>query len=312
MGVAMIEPAIGHVPAERGPAERGPAERGPAERGPAGKRALKKKAAGKVAAAGRSPAGRAARGRGATRTVHAAERPHRTHAWLNRILILIGAGVVLAAALQAWVTLRAIPVERITVTGELEHTRTEAVQEMVQPALVGGFLRADLQRIREQLEALPWIFEATVRRRWPNALEIHVVEQLPIARWGEEAFLNHEGQLFRSDSGRQRQALPMLRGPEGSARALTATYQRMVDILAPVGLAVEQLAMDGRGQVEAVLDNGTRLLLGSADFLERMHRFVALYRARLAARAQAVERVDMRYERGAAVAFREPPLVAGS
>ena len=86
---------------------------------------------------------------------------------------------------QAWIKLQSIPVQQISVTGELEHTQREVVQEMIQPSLVGGFLGADLQSIRQQLEGLPWVYEATVRRKWPAALEIHVVEQLPIARWGE-------------------------------------------------------------------------------------------------------------------------------
>ena len=115
----------------------------------------------------------------------AVAKPRRmSSAWLNRLLVLAGVGVVLAAAVQAYMALERIPVQRISVTGELEHTRSEVVQEMVQPALSGGFLNADLQLIRQELEALPWIYEGNVRRKWPNALEIHVIEQLPIARWG--------------------------------------------------------------------------------------------------------------------------------
>lgn len=254
----------------------------------------------------RARKGKATQSKGATRkTRPAVTRQPRSFSWLNRILILVGAGVVLVAALQAWIALQQIPVEQITVTGELTHTRTTAVQEMVQPALGGGFLGADLQQVREQLEALPWIYEASVRRIWPNALEIHVVEQLPIARWGETSFLNHEGEVFRPSNRQAWEALPLLRGPEGAADALMSTYQRLVDMLAPLGLGVTQLQMDERGQVEAVLAGGQQLLIGSDDFLGRMHRFTTVYRAELAARMDEVERVDLRYERGVAVAFRE-------
>ncbi len=249
---------------------------------------------------------------GATRKGQAMKPQRKPSAWLNRLIIMTGAGVVMVAALQAYITLQSIPVRHITVTGELEHTRTDLVQDMIQPALVGGFLRADLQRIQAQLEELPWIYQATVQRRWPNALEIHVIEQLPIARWGESDFLNHEGEVFRSASSQEWQALPRLLGPQDSAKALMAGYQRIVEILAPLHLAVAQLTVDERGQVHVVLDGGMELLLGSADFLERMHRFVAIYRTELAARAAEVERVDLRYETGIAVAFNEEPSkVAG-
>ncbi len=294
MGVAIKNPLLRLLPDSR---EEQPVEkkrgtsRKPTERGDKRRRA------------------RGAAAKGATRKQAAASaRAPRSFAWLNRILILVGAGVVLVAALKAYIALQAIPVERISVTGELNHTRTTAVQDMVQPALAGGFLGTDLQRVREQLEALPWIYEANVRRRWPNALEIHVVEQLPIARWGGDGFLNHEGEVFRPSDSQAWQALPLLAGPEGTAKSLMATYRRVGDILAPLHLKVEQLLVDERGEVVAVLAGGTRLVLGSDQFLERMRRFVRIYRAELASVAGQMERVDLRYADGVAVAFAEPQV----
>ena len=272
----------------------------------------------KAKAKARTQPGRPARHRrrkpvqGATRNVATAEvRPPKSFAWLNRILVLLGAGIVLIAATKAYITVQSFPVQRISVSGELEHTQAELVQDMVQASLAGGFLRADLQLMRQQLESLPWIFEATVRRKWPNALEIHVVEQLPIARWGEDGFLNHEGGIFNTARDSDWESLPLLEGPEGSAPALMARYLRLLEILAPVNLSVEQLSVDDRGQIEAVLVGGTRLILGSEKFLERMHRFVAVYRKELAPRQLEIERVDLRYQSGVAVAFSEPSQVAG-
>jgi len=264
-----------------------------------------------VKRAGRRPA------HGATRNPVATEkRPPRSSLWLNRLLILVGAAVVVAAATKAFITVQSLPVQRISVTGELEHTQAQAVQDMVQPGLAGGFLNADLQQIREQLEGLPWIYEATVRRKWPNALEIHVVEELPIARWGQDGFLNHEGGIFRSEKSGDWESLPLLLGPDGSAHSLVEKYQRLVEILTPLNLAVRQLAVDERGQVEVVLEGGMQLSLGSEQFLGRMQRFVGIYRDELAARRAEVVRVDLRYESGVAVAFNnappaEPSQIAG-
>jgi cell division protein FtsQ len=250
--------------------------------------------------------------KGATRNAAApVRRSAGLSIWFNRALILFGVSVVAAAGTQAYLTLKVLPVQRITVTGELEHTQAQAVQDMVQPGLAGGFLNADLQQIRRQLEGLPWIYEASVRRRWPAALEIHVVEETPIARWGEDGFLNHEGGVFRSPKGAEWSSLPRLSGPAGSAPSLMARYLRLVEILAPLGLPVVQLAVDERGQVEAVLDGGMELVLGKDDFLERLHRFVVVYTSELSGRREEIERVDLRYTSGIAVAFRESPPVAG-
>ncbi|NQY04255.1 MAG: FtsQ-type POTRA domain-containing protein [Halieaceae bacterium] len=256
----------------------------------------------------------ASRKGGASATRKTAQAPTRQRfalPWLNHLMIFAGVAFVAVAAVQAWLTLDAIPVEQISVKGSLEHTQREAVESLVQPALVGGFLSADLATMQQQLESLPWIYSANVRRRWPNALEIHVVEQLPIAHWGEAGFLNHEAQVFQSPDAQRWEGLPTLRGPEGSARHLVARYQRLEELLAPIGREVVTLIQDPRGQLDAELDNGIHLLLGNDEFVERVQRFVALYQRELRARDESVARVDLRYASGVAVAFESAEQLAG-
>ena len=94
---------------------------------------------------------------------------------------------------------------------------------------------------------------------------------------------------------------------EGAAGELMHTYQRLVDILTPLRLSVSQLVVDDRGQVEAVLNGGQSLMIGGEDFRARMQRFSRLYHVELASRMDEVERVDLRYRSGVAVAYRELP-----
>ena len=271
-----------------------------------GRRKRKAPSAGKSAAA-RKPAKSRKPVKGATRKSKGEAPVERAPSlWLNRLLIVAATSLVIAAGSKAYIEMQKLPVQRISVTGQLEHTQAEAVQSMVQTSLDGGFLSADLQQMRVQLEGLPWIYEATVRRRWPNALEIHVVEQLPIARWGAASFLNHEGGVFLSSKAGDWDALPVLSGPEGSAPALMAKYQRLLDILAPLELKVRELTVDERGQIAVVVHDEVQLLLGNSDFRERMQRFVTIYPSQLKDRLSEIQRVDMRYPTGIAVAFDEP------
>ena len=248
---------------------------------------------------------------GATRnTAVVKERSGRSFFWLNRLLIVLATAIVLTAATKGFLIVQSLPVQRISVTGELEHTQAQVVQDIVQQSLAGGFLKADLHQIQRQLESLPWIYEATVRRRWPAALEIHILEELPIARWGQDGFLNHEGEVFHTDKRGDWNSLPLLKGPEGSAQSLMAKYQRLVEFLRPLGLHVDHLLVDERGQVDVVMAGGMQLTLGAEDFLGRMHRFEEVYRSELIARRAEVEKVDLRYKNGVAVTFSETSQLA--
>jgi cell division protein FtsQ len=248
---------------------------------------------------------------GATRKVSVKKKQPGSYTWINRLLILAGVGVVLVALVKAAVWLHGIPVERIVVTGKLEHTRKVALQEMVQPELVGGFLSADLQRIAQQLESLPWVYEVAVRRQWPSALTIHVVEQLPIARWGKSGFLNHEGVVFHSSRDGDAGVLPLLTGPDGTERKLIGDYQLVSETLLPLGLSVESLTVDNRGQLRASLAEGIEIIFGDVELVDRLNRFVALYRVSLVEQKALIRRVDLRYQNGLAVAFESPSEKTG-
>lgn len=248
---------------------------------------------------------------GATRKALAQDRQPRSFNWLNRFFIVLGVGVVFAASVKAALILNAIPVERIVVTGKLEYTQKVALQEMVQPVLVGGFLGADLGLIQKQLEQLPWVYQANVRRQWPSALEIHVVEQLPIARWGQSSFLNHEGEAFHPSGESSWDSLPVLKGVEGQEQKLIKAYQFISESLRPMELSVSELTSNDRGQLRAVLSGGTELLLGNTELPERLGRFITLYQSNSEAMDTEIERVDLRYQSGLAVVFSEPPVVAG-
>ncbi len=229
--------------------------------------------------------------------------------WLNRLLIAGGLAIVVLLGQRAWDGLMSMPVGRIAVAGTLDETRRDALQSAVQRSLDGGFVAADLSRVRKALERLPWVYSASVRRRWPDTLDIRVVEQLPIARWGDRGLMNHEGELFAA-SGGERSELPVIHGPAGSEQRLMQHYQRLRQLLAESGLAVCRLEQDALGQLHAELDSGLRIELGNEDFLLRVQRFLDLYREDLAQREKRVARVDLRYAKGAAVTFHPAPQLA--
>ncbi|MFV0275778.1 MAG: cell division protein FtsQ/DivIB, partial [Parahaliea sp.] len=172
-------------------------------------------------------------------------------------------------------------------------------------------LSPDHGQVRSHLEALARIYQATVGRRWPNTLKIDVVEQLALARWVEGGLLNHDGQVVATADEAAWQHLPRLQGPAGSQGELMASYQQLDEQLHPLALSVQVLVLDLRGQLRATLDNGIELMLGDADFRERVQRFMAVYEGELGPRVAQVERVDLRYHSGLAVAFHEPVQVAG-
>ncbi|HBS51955.1 MAG TPA: cell division protein FtsQ, partial [Coxiellaceae bacterium] len=59
-----------------------------------------------------------------------------------------------------------------------------------------GFFYLNVISMRQQLLKLPWVYEASVQRKWPDTVVVNIIEQKPILQWGKNALVNPEGVVF--------------------------------------------------------------------------------------------------------------------
>ena len=69
------------------------------------------------------------------------------------------------------------------------------------PSAKHGFFAVRLQDAQDAVEKLPWVERAEVRKRWPDVMDIEVVEHKPFARWGADRLLSVHGKLFPNPKG---------------------------------------------------------------------------------------------------------------
>ena len=221
------------------------------------------------------------------------------------------------AALAALATLLAMgldqPVRSIVINGPFQRVTAVEVEQAAHGALKGGFVSADLDKLRGAVEALAWVDRARVQRLWPDRIEIEVVEQQAAARWGEDGLLNTRGELFAQGARHVPPELPRLDGPDGSEWQVAQRYLAIQGRLVEQGLRVAALRLDARGAWELDLSNGVTVRLGRRQVDERMDRLVQVAAQVIAGRAAEIDYVDMRYSNGFAVGWRggrKPPRTA--
>jgi cell division protein FtsQ len=227
------------------------------------------------------------------------------------LLLVLGVGAYTVA--QRVLPYADRPISQVSVQGNLSYISQQAVQLRIAPYLEASFFTVDLAAMRGELEQMPWIAHAEVRRIWPNQLSIQLEEQLPIARWGNEALLNNQGQAFTPRELANYQNLPQLFGPQRAQQKVMQQYQLFSQMLRPLGFSVAQLELRERGSwflTTGVDSSGQsiELLLGRDHLLEKMRRFVAVYDKTLKPEIANIARVDLRYANGLAVGWRQPLL----
>jgi cell division protein FtsQ len=185
------------------------------------------------------------------------------------------------------------PFQRAVFTGnadKLARADLEALAEKVKGM-------NSIAAVREAARRVPWVREASVRREYPDAVEIAFETHDALARWGDRALVSSRGDVFTAPYAG---SLPKFRGPDNGARAMAVEYPAIASAVAPLSAAVTELRLSPRGGWHVVLDSGLELELGRGDIQPRLARFAAAW-PKLAAQGVETRFADLRHASGFAV-----------
>ena len=209
--------------------------------------------------------------------------------------------IALGVALPIFAGVVTQPVRSVRISGEFAQVSKADIERTVEPLLEPGLLRIDVEALRRVALDLPWVREVTVRRAWPEGLEISVVEREAIARWADGGYLERDGAHFRPGGGMNLDSLPVLAGPEGTQRRVLDLHTMLERVLAPLGRRLAATELTPRGVLYANLDGGPRLVMRSDAMEDEVAAHATAIAKLTADRLHEIERIDFRYPNGFAV-----------
>jgi cell division protein FtsQ len=227
---------------------------------------------------------------------------------VSDLLIILGVASFAWAAIVAMQRLPIFPLRQLVVTTPLEQVGRAQVEQAARSALVGNFFTVNLDTVRTSFEQLPWVRKASVRRHWPDTLELSLEEHVAAARWqrgnGDAALVNTHGEVFAGSFAGE-QSLPAFAGPEGASATMLEHYGAFKQALAPLDRRPLAVALTARQAWEVKLDDGVVVELGrdqtNQPVTDRMARFAAYYPSARQKLGSLVGVIDMRYPNGFAV-----------
>ena len=229
---------------------------------------------------------------------------------MNAMLRLVGWLLALAlvalpvvAVLNGWVGAGHWPLTRLRATGQFERVDAALLRQTLVPYAQRGFFAVRLADAQAAVAKLPWVETAEVRKRWPDVLEVRVVEHRPFARWGEDRLLSEHGRLFPAKGIVVPPGLPRFAGPESGITEVVAIYNESRALFAPIGMDVRTVELDPRGSWTIGLGNGAQVVVGRREARARLGRFVRLLPQLLTQQAQVLARADLRYTNGFALSW---------
>jgi cell division protein FtsQ len=189
------------------------------------------------------------------------------------------------------------PLRVVEVRTPLQNASREELHAALARHAAGNFFAMHIDEVRAAAERVPWVRRASVRRVWPDRLEVAIEEHVAFARWGAEGLVNVQGERFAAQSD---DPLPLFIGPPGSEGEIARRYGQFAKRVAPLGSPLERVVLSARHGWHLRLANGLQITLGrdvdAAD--ERLARFAEAYAREGSGRAEVV---DLRYPNGFAV-----------
>jgi cell division protein FtsQ len=113
-----------------------------------------------------------------------------------------------------------LAIDQVKITGQSETSEIDVLDKLA----IGQFpslFTFDLDDARTRVEALPWVAQATLKKLYPDTLEVAVVERLPYALWqhgNRVSLIDPQGRVITDQIGERYRSLPLVVGPGANAR----------------------------------------------------------------------------------------------
>jgi len=200
-----------------------------------------------------------------------------------------------------------LPIRSIQLAGTFENLDQGEVEQALQPYIGKGFFSLDIHQLQQVLHQKSWTDAVSVRRVWPDKLQVTIIEKKPVARWDERHLLSDTARVYLADTTAFGH-LPVVHAanhqPEWALRQFHALAARFDS----VDERVLALRIDSRGALDVELINGLQIKLGRDDIERKIDRLVSIYLQQILPRREQIQRLDLRYSNGFAVAWKQELL----
>jgi len=225
-----------------------------------------------------------------------------SHYWSHALAFVLM--VLLVWLLQMWLKQpHNMPIRQLQIEGQLQQLNKEEISLLLSRATEEGFFGVRINALQQSLEQMAWVQAADVRRLWPDRVVVQIQEHEAVAVWNDIRLLSRDGSLFTAET-REFSDLLQIRAAEEDKPEVIRRLQQWRPLWELHGLQLHAYQQDARDGVNLQFIDGLNVHLGSEQQSARLRQFSALFPQLIADYPQGLQRVDMRYSNGLAVALK--------
>jgi len=240
------------------------------------------------------------KGKGATRQT---QKPSLLARLDMRLLKAASIGVTVVSIMVAVVLLLLQtankPVNQLVLTNKLEHITYGMVEAEIAPWFPEGYIYIDINAIKDQLQKMVMVSQINVEKVWPNTLNISIEEERPVATWNGKSMLSEKGDIL--PLALEELELPKLKGADSESKLVMQHFllfsrwgkRHQLNL---VGLQHSSAGwkLEYNAGFQIWLDNNKAM-----KNLQQLEHVINQFQI------SQIRRIDMRYEQGFAVDWKQ-------
>jgi len=200
-----------------------------------------------------------------------------------------------------------LPIERIKILGEFKQLDSELIEQQLSIYLGQDFFSVDIKSIQQLIGQQPWVQTVSIKRIWPNQLQVKVREKKAFARWNDDQLLSTQAEIFNAKSS-DFSGLPTINGYSGETDKLLRNYLNLQHQLEALDIVVTEFKEDSKGALSLLLNETLKVNLGSEQSEMKIQQLMAVYPKQIKPKAQQIKYIDFRYSNGFAISWKDEYL----
>ncbi|MBC8210971.1 MAG: FtsQ-type POTRA domain-containing protein [Gammaproteobacteria bacterium] len=197
-----------------------------------------------------------------------------------------------------------LPIERIKISGEFKQLNSDLIERQLSVYLGQDFFSVDIQSIQHLIGQQPWVQTVSIKRIWPNLLQVNVREKKAFARWDDDQLLSTQAEIFSARVA-DFASLPKINGYSGKTAELLRSYLNLQRQLVGLNIVVTEFREDSKGALSLLLNQTLKVNIGSEQSDMKIRHLIAVYPEQIKPKTEQIKYIDFRYSNGFAIAWKD-------
>ena len=167
-----------------------------------------------------------------------------------------------------------------------------------------SFFNFKINILKKEIEEVPWVKSADIRRVYPGEIKIYIEEHIPIAIWNNESYMNNIGDIFFVNDIKKN--LPIISSNQSGNKIMFEYFSLLLKYISDENfdIKIKKIEENDIRSLSAYLSSGIIVKFGSKDIRGKILTFIKVYKTLNTSDLEKIRYIDMRYSNGFSIGWK--------